>query len=468
MKVSVVIPTKNRCNLLVQCLQSVLSQNFKDFEVIVVNDGSTDATADVVEGFEDGRIKYFELPDPKGIPIARNFGILQAKGEYIAIVDDDDIQLPNRFGEQVKRLDEGFDVVYGGWVCLTTGEKVNYTRKAKPFSLARLILIGKLCTHGGLMVRKSVLDKEPYNEVFKYGSDYELVVRLAIKGYKFGHIGKLLHVFRYQKDGVTKSNDGYQKNVGSIVVTNVLESMSDQQRQELFRERDRMLIEDAMEAKDLVSVIMPVYNKNIAPVLDSLAKQTYQNFEVVLVDDGSLEDYREKAHLYPFNLRYYWHKDDGYKLNSVRNAGLNLAKGQIFVFLDADMVPKSEDWLMRIITRHVLNKDILLIHGRDRVRDGKVIEYEKKTSLAQPWFNMSGGNFSIRSENVAKIGLFDSGFDGAWGLEDVDWALRASKAGIKIELGLDILSNHQEHEIGDSSKGDNKAVFEEKHGELSR
>jgi len=102
--VSVVIPTYNRCGYLQQAIESVLSQVYGDFEVIVVDDGSTDGTARVVAGFDDGRVRYLYQPNA-GRSAARNRGIEVARGMYLAFLDDDDLYLPHKLACQVAFLE---------------------------------------------------------------------------------------------------------------------------------------------------------------------------------------------------------------------------------------------------------------------------------------------------------------------------------------------------------------------------
>jgi len=91
-KVSVIIPTRNRANLLSRAIKSVLNQTFRNFELIIVDDESTDNTKKVVKNFQkkDSRIKYIFLKNHKGVARARNTGIKNSKGEYIAFLDDDE------------------------------------------------------------------------------------------------------------------------------------------------------------------------------------------------------------------------------------------------------------------------------------------------------------------------------------------------------------------------------------------
>ncbi|MBI3999274.1 MAG: glycosyltransferase [Candidatus Omnitrophica bacterium] len=111
--VSVIIPTYNREHLLVDAVESVLSQTFKDYELIVVDDGSTDGTEEIIKRKYDGKIRYFKQEN-QGISGARNRGIREAKGEYIAFLDSDDLWLPEKLEKQVAFLDSHPEV---GLIC---------------------------------------------------------------------------------------------------------------------------------------------------------------------------------------------------------------------------------------------------------------------------------------------------------------------------------------------------------------
>lgn len=96
MKISVIVPTYNRANLIGRAIKSVLAQSFNDWELIIVDDGSTDNTDQVVSQFiTDNRIIYLKLPNNKGVNFARNSGIEKATGVWIALLDSDDEYLPN-------------------------------------------------------------------------------------------------------------------------------------------------------------------------------------------------------------------------------------------------------------------------------------------------------------------------------------------------------------------------------------
>lgn len=100
--ISCIIPTFNRANVLEEAIRSIINQTYTNWELLIVNDGSSDNTKDIINDFMamDERIRYLENPS-KGGNSARNFGILNAKNEWVTFLDDDDISLPNRFLSQL-------------------------------------------------------------------------------------------------------------------------------------------------------------------------------------------------------------------------------------------------------------------------------------------------------------------------------------------------------------------------------
>ena len=110
--ISVIIPTYNRNESLKRCIQSVIFQTYQNFEILVMDDGSTDGTKEIVTDFNDPRIIY-EWDDNWGGPAKpRNRGIKKSSGEFIAFLDSDDWWLPKKLEESVVVLEKGSDLVY--------------------------------------------------------------------------------------------------------------------------------------------------------------------------------------------------------------------------------------------------------------------------------------------------------------------------------------------------------------------
>ena len=93
---SVVIPTYNRCNVILETVQAVLNQTFSSFEVVVVDNGSTDHTSDIIRSISDSRVRYLKLKGSGSPASPRNHGIVEARGEWIAFLDSDDYWFPEK------------------------------------------------------------------------------------------------------------------------------------------------------------------------------------------------------------------------------------------------------------------------------------------------------------------------------------------------------------------------------------
>ena len=116
--ISVIIPTYNREKLIMPAIDSVLKQTYQDIELIVVDDGSTDRTVELLKTIKDPRFYFVQTERNSGAPAARNIGIKQSKGEYIAFHDSDDIWMPHKLEKQLKFLKENdADVVGSNFLC---------------------------------------------------------------------------------------------------------------------------------------------------------------------------------------------------------------------------------------------------------------------------------------------------------------------------------------------------------------
>jgi len=103
--VSVIVATYNRADIINETVESILNQTFKNFELIVIDDGSTDNTEEVVNSYKDNRLQYIKIDNWGGPAKPRNIGIKQSKGTYIAFCDDDDIWSPQKLEKQIESLD---------------------------------------------------------------------------------------------------------------------------------------------------------------------------------------------------------------------------------------------------------------------------------------------------------------------------------------------------------------------------
>ena len=211
--VSVIIPTYNKSQYLREAIKSVLNQTYKNIEVIVVDDGSTDNTKEIVESFNDSRIIYI-FQENKGPAIARNTGIKKAQGEYIAFLDSDDLWLKEKLEKQVDFMEKNSEIGLLGTGCYEVTDKGKIIGK-KIFPIKNKILQKDLIKYNSfiqssVMIRKEVFDKVGlYDKSFRESEDYELWLRIA-ENYKIANLAEPLVTKRYCKKSLSPAKDKEQ------------------------------------------------------------------------------------------------------------------------------------------------------------------------------------------------------------------------------------------------------------------
>ena len=183
--VSVIIPTYNRANFLREAVASVLEQTEKNFELIIVDDGSNDETEDVVRSFNDERIVFVRI-EHSGVSKARNVGVARSCGEWVAFLDSDDLWLPKKLSTQLDFFQKNPQVV----ICQTeeiwvrNGVRVNPHKKHKKQSGWIFEQCLSLCivSPSAVMIKKRVFDElGGFDESLPACEDYDLWLRAALR-----------------------------------------------------------------------------------------------------------------------------------------------------------------------------------------------------------------------------------------------------------------------------------------------
>ena len=182
-KVSVVMPVYNGELYMCAAIESILKQTFTDFELIIINDGSSDSSSKIIESFSDPRIVYINNSENTGLAKVRNKGLDVVRGEYIAWLDCDDISLPTRLEKQVNLLDVNLDIgICGTWVKTIDGESENIWRYPTDsgFIRARMLFDDPLAT-SSVMLRAACISVQRlrFNLDYPPAEDYELWERIS-------------------------------------------------------------------------------------------------------------------------------------------------------------------------------------------------------------------------------------------------------------------------------------------------
>ena len=191
-----------------EAIQSVLDQTFADFELIVVDDGSTDNTQDRVRNFVDARIKYI-YQENAGLAAARNTGIDQAKGVYVAFLDDDDIYLPDKLGAHVRFMQEDTSIGWTAGGTLLSVDSVTPVAERLPWrgnaSLDVRTWLSEclIPPHAALVKRCWMTRVNGFDEKLRQAEDWDLWLRLAYAGCPMAWIRQPVCVYRLHKSSMT-------------------------------------------------------------------------------------------------------------------------------------------------------------------------------------------------------------------------------------------------------------------------
>ena len=206
-KVSVLMCTFNDGNRLKNSIDSIIEQTFTDFELVIVNDGSTDDSHRIINSYNDNRIRVINNEKNLGLSKSLNRGLKLCKGDLIARMDADDISMDNRLEKQYRYLKEnkGVDVLGGQAIFIDSdGNKIDFEHKY-PISneLIKWELLREVpFCHPSVMFRKYILNKVgTYNEGFRYAQDFELWKRIANYGYRFSNLEDKIIYYRRFKSG---------------------------------------------------------------------------------------------------------------------------------------------------------------------------------------------------------------------------------------------------------------------------
>ena len=379
--ISIVVPIYNVEKYLSQCLDSISEQTYKNFECIMVNDGSTDSSQQIAEEYlADSRFKLINQSN-KGLSGARNTGISHIREEstFISFVDSDDYIYPDFLETLIEHIEDDVDIIEGmieyfhdeikvDRVCHNFEKKVLLTKDDKLGELAlnelRVSVFPKL-------FRKSLLTEDFFPEGWIF-EDLAVVPELVSHSRKWIKLPKVIYGYRNRPKSITTKEFSEEKldvfkifgkydlffkdesDVTKLLVEKIkylhlnyhdikFVPENNQYKQLYKQEKQKLLSKIAdYESKTLISIIVPIYNVEnyLRQCLDSIMNQTYQNFECLLINDGSPDNSAEICREYvdkDASFRYFEKENGG--VSSARNLGIEHSKGEYITFIDSD------DWV---------------------------------------------------------------------------------------------------------------------------
>ncbi|MEC4990605.1 MAG: glycosyltransferase [Oscillatoria sp. PMC 1068.18] len=219
--ISVIIPTYNAEKTIEETIQSVLSQTFTDLELIVINDGSTDSTLEVINRLEDSRLKVFSYPNAGG-NVSRNRGLAKASGEYISFIDADDLWTPDKLEKQLQALKENpqAGVAYS-WTDRIdeTGKFIGHGGSVSVTGdvLAELLIINFLSSGSNPLIRREAfLEVGNFDESLPGSQDRDMWLRLAAR-YHFVVVPLPQILYRVSPNSVSSNVFALEKGATTVI-----------------------------------------------------------------------------------------------------------------------------------------------------------------------------------------------------------------------------------------------------------
>ena len=210
--VTVLMPVYNGKKYLEEVIKSILNQTFRDFEFLIIDDGSTDNSVEIMGLFNDARIRIERNKTNLGLIKTLNKGFGLSKGKYIARMDCDDISLPKRLSVQVNFMEKHPEIgVCGSWIKVIGLKKFINKYFQKHEELKANLLFSTSFAHPSVIIRKELIDKYnlEYDEQYKHAEDYELWSRM-VGHTNMANINKVLFHYRMHPTSISKKNSSEQ------------------------------------------------------------------------------------------------------------------------------------------------------------------------------------------------------------------------------------------------------------------
>jgi len=208
-KISVILPVYNAEKYVLEAINSILNQTFKDFELIIIDDGSTDDSLKIISEIKDSRIRIIQNKKNLGLIATLNNGLIESKGEFIARMDADDISLPNRFETQINYLNKHPEVDILGSYYEIFGDENKTVEVPTSFEQIKIeLMYHNVVCHPSVMMRKtSILNNHlEFNSNFLHSEDWVFWLDAISKGLTIENINQVLLKYRFEGQNITSKN----------------------------------------------------------------------------------------------------------------------------------------------------------------------------------------------------------------------------------------------------------------------
>ena len=287
-EISVLMSVYNSEQYIKDSIDSILEQTFPDFELIIINDGSTDKTREIIEGYKDGRIRIFNFKENKGVGAALKFGLTQVNGRYIAKADSDDINHPERLFKQKIFLDNHPDIALVKTLLeyfphnevVANSQRFNYIKtimeKQKneivtPEDIQEKLYWYCCIPHTTIMGRTDAICAIGYEEM-RIWEDYKLFYEMNKNGFKMATISEVLVRMRVSESSVTATTENQE-------FVNVMYDIKQEEINNLFTNQSKVYIWGSGSMGQNLSNVLRKHDLDFVGFVDSDEKKWGQAIE---------------------------------------------------------------------------------------------------------------------------------------------------------------------------------------------
>ena len=388
--VSVCMPVYNAARYLTECIDSILAQTFTDFELLIVDDGSTDNSRDIVRSYHDKRIRLIEnRHDYIG---SLNKLLDEAKGKYIARMDADDVMMPYRLAAQFGYMEKHIEVGVLGGGFQQIGQLHS---KFKPLhKVSMQDMINTCCmAHPTVMIRTSVLKQYElhYEEDFKYAEDYRLWLQMMKHEIIFHNITTPVIKYRISNNQITSRHPKEQKERADIAKKDGAKWLLEKIKKVSYEEVN------IPSSTNLLTVVIPFLNEKdeVGNTVRSIRNTAGNHVDIITINDHSDDNYDYQADLTKFKVTYIC---NSYRIGAAasKEKGTRLVRTPYFLLLDAHMRCFTLDWHNTIVEELQKNdRQILCCQAKALEKNCKNIVHERKVVTTYAAYLLFDYNYYI-------------------------------------------------------------------------
>jgi len=396
-RVSICSQIRNQCEWAKEMIASVVAQTYPNWELLIVDDGSTEDLKTVIESFNDPRIQYFRFDENKGIPFGANFCLKRAVGEFVGLLAADEVISPEKLEQQLEYLDShpGVDAVwgipgrgpFGKRTVLEQNQLRAHNRSNEAWLRTLVQLEGVPIGGASLLMKRSVMESLGYlDENLTVFSDHELYCRFFEK-----HVGVVLP-YRWAVD---KPMDEKSESVRAVNAHKGDDEYA-------YVKEKHPLILPPVTGK--VTVGIPCYNQArfLKDVVNSVTKQTYDDLEIIILNDGSTDNFTDIATKLTDPRIKLMAFEENMGIQEALNQMAFRAQGEFFVVVAADdtieptLIERclaefaADPWLEFVATQtDFMLEDMTPYTGKESVPDDEKFKnkndlYKSMTQIEKP------------------------------------------------------------------------------------